>query len=410
MKNKILIIGLGYVGLPLAKAFSKKFFVTGYDIDRKKVFNIKKTFQLNNKKLNFTSHLNSSHTSDIYIVTVQTPLKKSRIPDLTYLIKATKEICKLLKRGDTIIYESTVYPGTTEEVLIPLIKKATRMVLNKDYFVGYSPERINPGDKKNKLTKIRKIVSGSNKKTTDFLFKLYSKIITAGIHKATSIKTAEAAKILENVQRDINISLINEIALIFDKLDIKTPDVLKAASTKWNFLNFTPGLVGGHCISVDPYYLKYKAELVGYKPHIISSGRDVNEKMSSFIISKIFREIKRKKIKIAIFGVSYKENCGDIRNSQVLKIINYLMKKKIQFNIVDPNIKKHDLPIHMRKYFKKDLKQKYDVILLAVPHKIFLKQNKRYYEKLLTKNSIIFDVKNSLNFSKLRKDIKLLAL
>ena len=244
MKNKILIVGLGYVGLPLACAFSKRFSVCGYDKDSNKISKIKKELPIKNKKLFFTSSLNSSHTSDIYIVTVQTPLNKSRKPDLSYLVKATKEICKLLKPGDTIVYESTVYPGTTEEILIPLIKKTTKMVLNKDFFVGYSPERINPGDKKNKLTKIKKIVSGSNKKTIKFLNKLYGSIIKAGIHNAPSIKTAEAAKILENVQRDINISLINEAALIFDKLNIKTPDVLEAASTKWNFLNFKPGLVG----------------------------------------------------------------------------------------------------------------------------------------------------------------------
>ena len=410
MKNKILIVGLGYVGLPLACAFSKRFSVCGYDKDSNKISKIKKELPIKNKKLFFTSSLNSSHTSDIYIVTVQTPLNKSRKPDLSYLVKATKEICKLLKPGDTIVYESTVYPGTTEEILIPLIKKTTKMVLNKDFFVGYSPERINPGDKKNKLTKIKKIVSGSNKKTIKFLNKLYGSIIKAGIHNAPSIKTAEAAKILENVQRDINISLINEAALIFDKLNIKTPDVLEAASTKWNFLNFKPGLVGGHCISVDPYYFKYKAEISGYKPHVISSGRNVNEKMSSFIVSKIFKKFKRKKIKIAILGVSYKEDCNDIRNSQVLKIITNLIKKKVKFNFIDPYVQKKDLPNHMRKYLKKKLKQKFDAIILAVPHKSFLEANKSYYENLLNKNSIIFDVKNSLNFSKLRKDIKLITL
>ena len=295
LKKKILIIGLGYVGLPLAYAFSKKFNVTGYDNDSNKVNKVKKELLLKKKKLLITSSLSRDYCSDVYIVTVQTPLTKSRKPDLSYLIEATKEICKLLKCGDTIIYESTVYPGATEEVLIPLITKTTKMILNKDFFVGYSPERINPGDKKNKLTNIKKIVSGSNKKTTKFINLLYGTIIKAGIHIAPNIKVAEAAKILENVQRDINISLINEIALIFDRLKISTIDVLKAASTKWNFLHFKPGLVGGHCISVDPYYLKYKAELSGYKPYVISSGRNVNEKMASFIISKIFKNLKKKK-------------------------------------------------------------------------------------------------------------------
>ncbi len=410
MKKKILIIGLGYVGLPLALAFSKKFLVFGYDNDEKKISNIKNQIGHKQKNLTFTSSLKSIYTSDIYIISVPTPINKLKKPDLSYLIKATKEVCKLLKSGDTIVYESTVYPGVTEEVLIPLIKKKTKMILNKDYYVGYSPERINPGDKKNKLTLIKKIVSGSNEKTAKFLSKLYGSIIKAGIHTAPTIKIAEAAKILENAQRDVNISLMNEAALIFDKLNISTPDVLNAASTKWNFLNFKPGLVGGHCISVDPYYLKYRAEMSGYSPQVISSGRNINEKMSTYVISKIFRYFKKKNIKIAVFGASYKENCSDTRNSQVIKILIKLLKKKINFSFVDPHIEKDNLPKKLRKYHKKKLTEKYDVIILAVPHKKFLIMNSKYFEKLLKKNSVIFDVKNVFKFLNLRKDIKLITL
>lgn len=407
-KNIIIsVVGLGYVGLPLAIEFSKFFNVYGVDKNIEKLASLKKYL----KKKNFSiSNKLKKNDSNIYIVAVPTPLDKNKKPDLTYLIEATNEICNKLKTGDTIIYESTVYPGTTEEVLIPLIKKNTELKYNKDFFIGYSPERINPGDQINKLTNIKKIISAGNHKTLLLLKKLYGRIIKAGVHCAPNIKVAEAAKILENVQRDINISLMNEAALIFDKLNIDTPDVLKASSTKWNFLNFEPGLVGGHCISVDPYYLKFRAEKAGYSPRVISSGRNVNEKMASYVVSKILRNLNNKSAKTLIMGLTYKENCSDLRNSQVLKVLKILEDKKMKYKIYDPYVSKKDLPYTFSKNLIYNIgKFKYDVIILAVPHKKFL-QRKKIIKKILKKDSIIFDVKNSFHLKNLGNNIKILKL
>ena len=326
------------------------------------------------------------------------------------MINATKDICKSLKPGNLIIYESTVYPGTTEEVLIPLILKKTKLIFNKDFFIGYSPERINPGDKQNKLSNIKKVISGGNSKTLNFLKIFYGKIIKAGTYRAPNIKTAEASKILENVQRDINISLMNESALIFDRLNIDISEVLKASNTKWNFLDFKPGLVGGHCISVDPYYLKYRAEKAGYTPKVISSGRNVNEKMASYIVSKIIKNNFKKKFNVCVLGVTYKENCSDLRNSQVLKILQILKRKKINYNFYDPYISKKDLPNNISRNFIKRLKKRYDVLIFAVPHKQFLQNKKRLVKKLSKNNSLIFDVKNSFDFKPSNNQIKLLKL
>ena len=411
-KNKKLtvsVLGLGYVGLPLALAFSKFFNVIGFDNDKKKINQIKLKIR-NVKNFFIKKKIDENFSSDIYIVTVPTPLKKDNKPDLSYLINATKDICKSLKPGNLIIYESTVYPGTTEEVLIPLILKKTKLIFNKDFFIGYSPERINPGDKQNKLSNIKKVISGGNSKTLNFLKIFYGKIIKAGTYRAPNIKTAEASKILENVQRDINISLMNESALIFDRLNIDISEVLKASNTKWNFLDFKPGLVGGHCISVDPYYLKYRTEKAGYTPKVISSGRNVNEKMASYIVSKIIKNNFKKKFNVCVLGVTYKENCSDLRNIKILKILQILKRKKINYNFYDPYISKKDLPNNISRNFIKRLKKRYDVLIFAVPHKQFLQNKKRLVKKLSKNNSLIFDVKNSFDFKPSNNQIKLLKL
>ena len=408
-KKRICIIGLGYVGLPLALEFSKYFKVLGVDIDKSKIKTFKKKYK-ENMNFQFETKIERKFNPDVYIITVPTPLNNQKKPDLSFLINSTISVCENIKLGDLIIYESTVYPGTTEEVLIPLIIKKTKMVYNKDFFVGYSPERINPGDKKNRLPNIKKVISGGNLKTLNFVKKLYGKIIKAGTHSAPTIKVAEASKILENVQRDINISLMNEAALIFDKLKIDNSEVLRAASTKWNFLNFKPGLVGGHCISVDPYYLKYRSEKAGYKPAVISSGRNVNEKMALYVVNKTLRSFSNKKINICVLGVTYKENCSDIRNSQVLKILNILERKKINYNFIDPHVSKKKLPKNLSKKYKKNFSSKYDALIFAVPHKEFLKKKKYIIKNLLKKKSVIFDVKDQFNFKNLNKNIKLIKL
>ena len=289
-----------------------------------------------------------------------------------------------------MIYESTVYPGTTEEVLIPIITKKTKMIYNKHFFIGYSPERVNPGDKKNRLSNIKKVISGSNPATLRFIKKLYEKIIKAGTHSAQSIKVAESSKILENVQRDVNISLMNEAALIFDKLNIDMSEVLKASNTKWNFLNFKPGLVGGHCISVDPYYLKYRSEKAGYKPKVISSGRNVNEKMAAYVVNKTLKQFSNKKIRVGVLGITE--------------------QKKINYNFFDPYVTKEDLSKHIKKRFKKKINSKYDALIFAVPHKEFLKKKNFILKKFLKKKSIIFDVKDQFNFKNLSNEIKLIKL
>ena len=389
--------------------FSKYFKVTGVDINKKKIKYLKKKFK-KNINLELITNINKKFYSDIYIITVPTPLDKKKKPDLSFLINSTKSVCKSLKVGNLMIYESTVYPGTTEEVLIPIITKKTKMIYNKHFFIGYSPERVNPGDKKNRLSNIKKVISGSNPATLRFIKKLYEKIIKAGTHSAQSIKVAESSKILENVQRDVNISLMNEAALIFDKLNIDMSEVLKASNTKWNFLNFKLGLVGGHCISVDPYYLKYRSEKAGYKPKVISSGRNVNEKMAAYVVNKTLKQFSNKKIRVGVLGITYKENCSDLRNSQVLKILDILEQKKINYNFFDPYVTKEDLSKHIKKRFKKKINSKYDALIFAVPHKEFLKKKNFILKKFLKKKSIIFDVKDQFNFKNLSNEIKLIKL
>jgi UDP-N-acetyl-D-galactosamine dehydrogenase len=415
MKKNIAIIGLGYVGLPLAIEFGKKFSVLGFDID------IQRVSELNNFEdrtceadlvslknvmkgtleygLKFSSNINELINCSIYIVTVPTPLDKNKKPDLGPLLSASKMIAKVLKKGDIVIYESTVYPGCTEEECIPVLELNSGLTYNIDFFCGYSPERINPGDKFNTLTKIKKVTSGSTPEIAKQVDELYLSIITAGTHLAPSIKVAEASKAIENAQRDVNISFINELALIFDLMGIDTQDVLTAASTKWNFLAFQPGLVGGHCIGVDPYYLANKAESLGYHSQVILSGRRVNDTMGLFIANKVIKlmiqkEIQIKGSKVLILGITFKENCPDVRNTKVIDIINELKQFGIEVNIYDPHA---EINVVKKEYQIDLLEQitfKYQAVILAVSHEEFKSIN---YCDLLENPGVLYDTKGLIN-------------
>lgn len=399
----ICILGLGYVGLPLAVEFSKKYNVVGFDIDKKRVDALLKgidvtsqveTNELENtisNGLKFSTEAAVLKECNIFIVTVPTPIHNDHTPDLRPLINASTLIGTYLKKGDYVIYESTTYPGCTEEDCVPVLEKESGLKYNKDFFVGYSPERINPGDKINTLTKIKKVTSGSTPEAANFIDELYNSIITAGTHKAPSIRIAEASKAIENAQRDINISFVNELALIFDKMGIDTQEVLEAAATKWNFLKFTPGLVGGHCISVDPYYLAYKSTQLGYTPKVISSGREVNDYMPYFVAEKMMRLMAEKGIpvqgsSILILGTTFKENNPDTRNSKIPSIAEILTAKGSKVDIYDPLIEEYKI---------EPPKEKFDAILLAVPHTLFRELNLVAYLKDKSKK-IIFDLKSAL--------------
>ncbi len=381
----IAIIGLGYVGLPLALAFSKQYAVIGYDLDTKRVDalnnGVDSTLQASeedlkaNNQLLFTADLAAIAAATIYIVTVPTPVHADKTPDLGPLLNATKTIAGVLKKGDIVIYESTVYPGCTEEDCVPVLEKIAGLKYNEDFYCGYSPERINPGDQVNTLTKIKKITSGSTPVIAASIDQLYASIITAGTYSAPSIKVAEAAKSIENAQRDINISFVNELALIFDRMGIDTHEVLAAASTKWNFLPFKPGLVGGHCIGVDPYYLAHKAKALGYHPQVILSGREVNDQMSLFVSEKLIRLLEQagKKVqgaKVLILGVTFKENCPDIRNSKVFEIIRYVKDKGAMVDAFDPFANAEEVMQKQEVQLVTTL-NKYDAIVLAVAHDFF---------------------------------------
>ena len=408
-KSKIAIIGLGYVGLPLAVEFSKKYDVLGFDINAERINQLKngidKTCQIDNIVLKSLNQLEFSDLEeklinfDVFVVTVPTPIDKFKVPDLRPLISATTLVAKYLKKGDVVIFESTVYPGCTEEDCVPILEFHSGLKYNEDFSCGYSPERINPGDKINTLTKIKKVTSGSNSFTADFVDNLYGSIISAGTHKASSIKVAEASKAIENAQRDINISFVNELALIFDRIGIDTSEVIEAASTKWNFLKFKPGLVGGHCIGVDPYYLAYKAQSLGYYPQVILSGRRVNDYMGSFVAQKIIKLLIKggysiKGLKCLILGITFKENCPDIRNTKVIDIYNELTDYNLKVDVYDPLADKDEV---LSEYGIKLIYELsfYDVIILAVAHDEFLK-----IDIPLLKNedsSIIYDLKSILN-------------
>lgn len=409
MKNpKIALIGLGYVGLPLAAAFADKYKVIGFDINVKRVAELKRCLDTTNEltkeqleavvgtSLSLTTELKDISDCTTYIVTVPTPVTSSKSPDLTPVVKATASVASVLKKGDTVVYESTVYPGVTEEVCVPILEEKTGLKFNVDFFVGYSPERINPGDKKHTITKITKVVSGSTPETLKELAALYGSIIEAGIYEAPTIKTAEAAKVIENTQRDINIAFVNELSIIFSKMGIDTNEVLKAAGTKWNFLNFFPGLVGGHCIGVDPYYLAYKSEELGYTPEMILAGRRINDSMPTFIVSQILKQLLKQNknsqnASALILGATFKENCPDLRNSKVVDVYQELKEFGFQVDIFDPEA---DAEVFVKEYGFEKLevlsKKQYDVVILAVSHNCFRTIDP---EGLVMKDGVVFDVK-----------------
>lgn len=413
--HKIAIIGLGYVGLPLAVEFAKKYKVYGYDINQNRVKElnnrIDKTCEIESQNLNkvlrdkltITSKVDDIKKCNIFIVTVPTPVDENKDPDLNFLRKASSDIGKILKKNDIVVYESTVYPGCTEEECVPILENESGLTYNKDFFCGYSPERVNPGDKINVISTIVKVTSGSDKKTSKIVDDLYSSIIDAGTHLAPSIKVAEASKAIENAQRDLNISFMNELALIFDKMEIDTNDVLEAAGTKWNFLNFKPGLVGGHCISVDPYYLTYKSRKLGYKPKVILSGREVNNTIGHFIADKTIKLLEKnnndlESPDILVMGLTFKENCPDVRNSQVPIIIERLISKGANVSVYDPHVDKKLVSHEYEGLSLINKPQKYNGIIIAVAHDEF--KNIDFDKLKKDSKSVIFDVKGILPKSK----------
>jgi len=410
--DKIAIIGLGYVGLPLAAAFASKYQVIGFDINEPRIKELQsgydRTLELDEEQLNqvknsilYTNELSDLTDANIYIVTVPTPIDSSNRPDLTPLIKSSQSIAKVLKKDDVVIYESTVYPGVTEEVCVPELESISGMKYNKDFFCGYSPERINPGDKEHTVTKILKVTSGSTPEIAKKVDDLYKGVITAGTHLASSIKVAEASKVIENTQRDVNIALINELSLIFDAMNIDTNDVIEAAATKWNFIKLKPGLVGGHCIGVDPYYLTYKAEELGYKPNLILGARQINNGMGKFIAERTIKEMiahdkKIKNANVLILGVTFKEDCPDMRNTKVVDIIDELKEYGCDIDVYDPWVDRDEPKLHYKhglinNPFEND--KKYDAIVVAVAHKQFLKINHTKYLEITNDNPVIIDIK-----------------
>lgn len=406
---KICVIGLGYVGLPLAHAFSSKYEVVGFDISKWRIDELSsghdRTLELSKEQMQealennikFTLNTKDIEDCNVYIVTVPTPIDKNKRPDLTPLLKASETIGKVLKNGDIVIYESTVYPGATEEDCVPVLEKFSNLKFNQDFFCGYSPERINPGDKEHTVTKILKVTSGSTPEIGQKIDKLYASIITAGTHLAPTIKVAEAAKVIENSQRDINIAFVNELAIIFNKLGIDTNDVLKAAGTKWNFLPFKPGLVGGHCIGVDPYYLTHKAQAVGHNPEIILAGRRINDNMGIYVANQVIKLMIKKgqKIngsKVLIFGITFKENCPDTRNSRAIDVINELVEFGCNVDVYDPWADSNEVKYEYGLKLLEELDiSKYEAIVLAVSHNQFKEL------KLKTDKNVVFDIKSILD-------------
>lgn len=406
---KLGVVGLGYVGLPLAVEFGKKRPVTGFDINSKRIDELKQgndfTLEVSHeelieaKHLQYTSSLEDLRACNVFIVTVPTPINEHKQPDLTPLLKASESIGKVLKKGDTVIYESTVYPGATEEDCVPVLEKHSGLVFNKDFFAGYSPERINPGDKKHRVTNIKKVTSGSTPEVADMVDALYNEIITVGTHKASSIKVAEAAKVIENTQRDLNIALINELAIIFNKLGIDTEAVLEAAGTKWNFLPFRPGLVGGHCIGVDPYYLTHKAQSIGYHPEVILSGRKINDGMGPYVVSQLVKAMLKSRIhvqnaNILIMGLTFKENCPDLRNTRVVDVVHELAEYNTNVDVYDPWVDADEAQLEYGITPVAELKKNfYDAIVIAVSHEEFIKMGVESIRELGKKEHILYDLK-----------------
>ena len=410
--EKIGVIGLGYVGLPLAVEFGKSMDVVGFDINVQRIEELRKghdrTREIDSaefaraSRLTYSSNQEDLRTANYFIVTVPTPVDEFKKPDLTPLIKASETVGKVLKRGDIVIYESTVYPGCTEEVCVPVLERVSGLTFNKDFFCGYSPERINPGDKEHRLTNIRKVTSGSTPEIADKVDALYRRIITAGTHKASSIKVAEAAKVIENSQRDINIAFVNELALIFERMNIDTHEVLEAAGTKWNFLPFKPGLVGGHCIGVDPYYLTHKAEGLGYRSEVILSGRRINDGMGVYVANTVIKLMARNglpinKGRILILGITFKENCPDIRNSKVIDVINELKSFGTEVDVFDPEADAAEVRHEYGFDLVKSLDKKYHAIVHTVSHSVF---DKIDWKVISDEKTVIYDVKGKLSKDK----------
>jgi len=412
-QTKIAIIGLGYVGLPLAVGFSEKYEVIGFDVNQKRIDELKNGIDITNEvpineiqnieSLIFTSSKDDLKECNIYIVTVPTPVDANNNPDITMLISASKLVGEVISTNNIVIYESTVYPGATEDDCIPVIESISGLKLNNDFFAGYSPERINPGDKNRRLKDILKITSGSNKESAKFIDKLYGSIIDAGTHLTSSIKVAEAAKVIENTQRDVNIALINELAIIFNTLEIDTLEVLEAAGTKWNFLSFRPGLVGGHCIGVDPYYLTYKAESVGFKPKMILAGRNLNDGMSLYVVQRLIEAMEAQKIQInnaniLVMGLTFKEDCPDVRNSKIVDIYKELKKNNCQVDVYDPHCSKDEaLMQHNITLINEPNADYYDAIILAVAHNSFKKLGSGKIKSFGKENHVLYDLKYLLD-------------
>ncbi|TYC58055.1 Vi polysaccharide biosynthesis UDP-N-acetylglucosamine C-6 dehydrogenase TviB [Marinobacter sp. BW6] len=410
--KKIAVIGLGYVGLPLAAAFGGKRDIVGFDINRKRIAELKDgvdfTREVSREELaaasglSFTDNLEGIRDCQIYIVTVPTPIDEFKTPDLTPLVKASETVGQVLKRGDIVIYESTVYPGATEEVCVPVLEKVSGLGFNKDFFAGYSPERINPGDKEHRVTSIMKVTSGSTPDIADEVDALYASVITAGTHKASSIRVAEAAKVIENTQRDLNIALMNELSMIFSRLKIDTHEVLAAAGTKWNFLPFKPGLVGGHCIGVDPYYLTHKAQAIGYHPEIILSGRRVNDNMGPYAAAELVKAMIKAghtvaSSKVLVMGLTFKENCPDLRNTRVIDVIRELEDFGCSVDVTDcwaDNTEaEHEYGISL---VESPNAGDYDALFLAVPHREYAAKSAKELRSFLKDNGVLFDLKGVL--------------
>lgn len=409
MQLKIAIIGLGYVGLPLAVEFGKKRAVVGFDINQPRIAALQaghdSTLEVSDEELaqaaqlSYTSNLDDLKSCNVFIVTVPTPIDDFKRPDLTPLIKASETIGQVLKKGDIVIYESTVYPGATEEDCVPVLERVSGLVFNQDFYAGYSPERINPGDKEHRVTNIKKVTAGSTPEIADIVDALYNEIITVGTHKAKSIRVAEAAKVIENTQRDVNIALINELALIFNKMGIDTEAVLEAAGTKWNFLPFRPGLVGGHCIGVDPYYLTHKAQSIGYHPEIILAGRRINDSMGQYVVSQLVKAMMKKRIqvqgaRVLVMGLAFKENCPDLRNTRIVDIVTELKDYGVQADVFDPWVEAKDA---QREYAITPIAQPeaatYDAIVLAVGHQQFKEMGAAEIRALGKSEHILYDLK-----------------
>ncbi len=408
-RSKICIIGLGYVGLPLAVEFGLRFPTIGFDINSKRITELRSgvdhTLEVEPellaeaKQLSFTDQLEEIRSCNVYIVTVPTPIDEFKTPDLRPLQSASRTIGAVLQRNDVVIYESTVYPGATEEICVPILEQVSGLKLNQDFFIGYSPERINPGDKEHRVTNILKVTSGSTPESAEYIDSLYRSVIKAGTHKASCVKVAEAAKVIENTQRDVNIALINELAVIFERLGIDTLEVLQAAGTKWNFLPFRPGLVGGHCIGVDPYYLTHKAQAVGYHPEVILSGRRINDSMGSHIAERIVRMMTQRRIHVVdsnvlVMGLTFKENCPDIRNTRVVDVIKTFESYHANVDIfdpwADPEEAKHEYGVELIATPQKD---HYDAIILCVSHQQFKEMGAAQVRALGKSNHVLFDVK-----------------